>query len=253
MHSFRHLLRAVNQNCAIRQYGGVKLYPCSQLLIIPHGCSLITRRLLVQSVARQDVGHDGATGADGSATQSTQKTKKRSRGSQTGKSSLRTVAVEAQMTRDSESFATEDTKEREGNRTITALTVADAFDMESVASILKYHQLPIDPDGTGFDDDQLIHTREANGGDIFVFPSGTMVAWSLPSNVASEYAKNIFRPAAVGYSEKKIEMEDMEYIEDIHRDSSTLKGDIIVLGTKKQARQINSRSDITVLLPPTLY
>src|SRR6202044_963444 len=86
-----------------------------------------------------------------------------------GKTSLRRVAVEAQRSRENTLRRRDAVTDVEGNNTVTAISVADQFDMDAVVRILQSHGFPIDPDETGFDSDQIIHTRGVNNGDIFVF------------------------------------------------------------------------------------
>jgi uncharacterized Rmd1/YagE family protein len=156
-----------------------------------------------------------------------------------GKISLRRVAVEAQRSRTHTERPRDTTIKGDGSNRVTAISVADQFDMDTVAGILRSHGFPIDPDGTGFDSDQVIHTRGVNNGDIFVFPSGTLVAWSLPGDVATDLATRTLLPAAIKMHMAQIEKEDLEYEEDPNRDSSHVKGDLIVLGTKTTSHMNN--------------
>lgn len=153
-----------------------------------------------------------------------------------GKTSLRRVAVEAQRSRTNAFRQNEAVSRSNGNNRVTALSVADQFDMEAVKRILRSHGFPIDPDGTGFESDQIIHTRGANNGDIFVFPSGSLVAWSLPEDVAIDLATKSLLPAAINPLVDQLEKEDLEYEEDPKRDNSTIKGDVIMLGTKTDSQ-----------------
>lgn len=154
-----------------------------------------------------------------------------------GKRSLRRVAVEAQRSRD-------DNLRRQDNATevvdsgnlVTAICVAEELDMSAVVRILRSHGFPIDPHGTGFPDEQVVHTRGVNDGDIFVFPSGTVVAWSLPEDVAITLATQTLKPAAINpYIDNLVEVEDLEYKEDPTRENSSIKGDLITLGTKMES------------------
>lgn len=154
-----------------------------------------------------------------------------------GKTSLRRVAVEAQRSRDTALREKDTAQGEEGSNGVMAISVASQFDMEEVAKILRAHGFSIDPDGTEFDTDQVIHTRGANSGDIFVFPSGTLVAWSLPEDAVSDLATKILLPAAIEPHIQQIETEDLEYTEDEKRDSSTIKGDVIALGTKPSSQR----------------
>lgn len=162
-----------------------------------------------------------------------------------GKTSLRRVAVEAQRSREHFSnevnengpkVNTEQARHTGGSgeeiNRVTAVSVADQFDMNSVASILRSHGFHLDPDGTGFETDQVIHTRGVNNGDIFVFPSGTLVAWSLSEDVVFDLATKTLLPTAVRPHMDQMEMEDLEYAEDNKRESSGIKGEVITLGTK---------------------
>lgn len=69
-------------------------------------------------------------------------------------------------------------------------------------------------------------------GDIFVFPSGTVVAWSLPEGFTSFLATRTLTPAAEGVHVEEVETEDLNFIEDPQRENSTIRGDTIFLGTK---------------------
>lgn len=148
-----------------------------------------------------------------------------------GKTSLRRVAVEAQRSREN---ATQPRPvEDAGDITqVTAITAADQFDMEAVAKLLRSHGFPLNPDETDFEPDQIIHTRGVNNGDIFVFPSGTLVAWGLPEDVVHDMATKTLLPAAIRPHINQLEMENLEYAEDDKKDSSGIKGDVITLGTK---------------------
>ena len=153
-----------------------------------------------------------------------------------GKTSLRRVAVEAQRSRSSTIRQRDAADNGEGNNRVTAISVADQFDMDAVIRILRSHGFPIDPDDTGFESDQVIHTRGVNNGDIFVFPSGSLVAWSLPEDVASDLATKTLLPAAINSHMDQVEVEDLEYEEDPMRDHSSVKGDVILLGTKLESK-----------------
>ncbi|KAL5354030.1 hypothetical protein ACLOAV_000115 [Pseudogymnoascus australis] len=125
--------------------------------------------------------------------------------------------------------------DNEGLKSITAICVAEEFAMDSVVRILRSKGYPIDPQGTGFLDDQVVHTKAVNGGDVFIFPSGTIVSWSLPEDLAIKLATETLAPAATNPHLEKIEMEDLEYREDPTQDASSIKGEVITLGTKKEA------------------
>ncbi|KAE8445515.1 hypothetical protein EG329_013278 [Mollisiaceae sp. DMI_Dod_QoI] len=157
-----------------------------------------------------------------------------------GKTSLRRVAVEAQRSRESLQRRKDVISGGEGSNRVTAISVADQFDMDVVARILRTHGFSIDPDETGFESDQVIHTRGVNNGDIFVFPSGSVVAWSLPEDVVSDLATKTLLPAAINPHMDQIEIENLEYTEDVKRESSSIKGDVIMLGTKRPSHSDQS-------------
>lgn len=157
-----------------------------------------------------------------------------------GKTSLRRVAAEAQRSRAAATRRKDASHISEGSNRVTAISVAGQFDMDEVVKILRSHGFSIDPDETEFDSDQVIHTRGVNNGDIFVFPSGTLVAWSLPEDVVSDMATRILLPAAVDPHINQIELENLEYIEDAKRENSTIRGDIIALGTKPGLQDVES-------------
>ena len=166
-----------------------------------------------------------------------------------GKTSLRRVAVEAQRSRESTNRRHDVLADGEGSNRVTAISVADQFDMDAVARILRSHGFPIDPDATGFEMDQVIHTRGVNNGDIFVFPSGSVVAWSLPEDVVSDLATKTLLPAAVTPHTGQVELEDLEYAEDPKRENSTVKGDVIILGTKSSFQGENPEYACSVAIP----
>lgn len=154
------------------------------------------------------------------------------------KRSLRRVAVEAQRSRD---IGKEIPLESEdGTDTITAICGAEEYDMAVVAHVLRSHGFSIDPHGTDFLEDQVIHAKGVNSGDIFVFPSGTLVAWSLEEDVAVKLATVTLLPAALN-PHAKHELEDLEFKEDSSRDSSGIRGDIITLGTKASSDDVRSQ------------
>ncbi|EPE35719.1 hypothetical protein GLAREA_05056 [Glarea lozoyensis ATCC 20868] len=172
--------------------------------------------------------------------------KKKTIRSTAGKTSLRRVAAEAQRSRETASQRKESAASTDGINSVTAMSVSDQFDMDEVARILRSHGFPIDPDGTGFDSEEVIHTRGVNDGDIFVFPSGTLVAWRLPEDVVSDLATKTLLPAAKNTHMDQIETESLEYTEDLSKEHSSIKGDVITLGTKSVLQSgETSRVDIT--------
>lgn len=170
-----------------------------------------------------------------------------------GKTSLKRVALEAQRPRTASITSTphEEMNIKEANNTVTAISVADQFDMDSISQILRSHGFPIDPDDTGFDSDQVIHTRGSNNGDIFVFPSGSVVAWSLPADVVTDLATKTLLPAALNPHLEQMETEDLEFKEDPKRDNCSIKNDVITLGTRTE-EQASSKCATNVLIPENM-
>jgi uncharacterized Rmd1/YagE family protein len=100
-----------------------------------------------------------------------------------------------------------------------------------VVEILSSHGFAIDPDSTGFDASEVVHAKGVNGGDIFVFPSGTIVTWSLPPDVVT---RQILRAAEEPHPAQLREVEDLDFTTDTTRAESTMKGDMVVLGTRRE-------------------
>jgi uncharacterized Rmd1/YagE family protein len=82
--------------------------------------------------------------------------------------------------------------------------------------------------------DQVIHLQllleDGNLGDIFIFPSGNIVSWSLPSSQISTLA-NLISPSAETTYTEEVETENLEYTEDPRQRKSRVGGDVIILGT----------------------
>ncbi|RYP52470.1 hypothetical protein DL769_010673 [Monosporascus sp. CRB-8-3] len=129
-------------------------------------------------------------------------------------------------------------------RTISAICVAREFDMDAVQEILRYHGFELDPDGTNFDPMAVVHARGVSNGDIFVFPYGTVVSWSVPPDTLETLATKQLIRAAENPHIDRMEVEDLEFVTDASRDTSYMKGNIVVLGTKKQESE-NDRRDTT--------
>lgn len=106
----------------------------------------------------------------------------------------------------------------------------DPFDTGLYPQVVHI-QVPIDsvrrmtnPEATNLGSDET--------GDVFIFPSGTVVAWSLPEGFTSYLASRTLLPAAENPHVDNLETENMDFIEDPQRESSCIKGDTIILGTK---------------------
>jgi required for meiotic nuclear division protein 1 len=156
-------------------------------------------------------------------------------------------------------------------RLVTAYAVAEQFDLAKVVKILRSKGYEPDPLGTGLYP-QVVHVqvpvssihksiyqrppqatsapkreedkrvppfdsgdaRQATVevGDIFIFPSGTLVTWALPEGFTSFFATRTLLPAAEQPHVNSLETEDLDYIEDPSREHSIIRGDTIVLGTR---------------------
>jgi required for meiotic nuclear division protein 1 len=132
---------------------------------------------------------------------------------------------------------------------VTAYAVAETFDITRVVEILRSKGYEPDPLGTGLYP-QVVHVqipisslyRSSNVsprelsptdvGDVFIFPSGTLVTWALPEGFTSYFATRTLLPAAQNPHSEPIETEDLDYIEDPVRDTSSVRGDTIILATK---------------------
>ncbi|WQF78420.1 hypothetical protein CDEST_03434 [Colletotrichum destructivum] len=159
------------------------------------------------------------------------------------KNSLRRVAIIAQRPAQRDTEATSGGLIDASTSTlISAVCVAEAFNMKAVLNILQAHGFDIDPDQSGFEASEVVHARGVNGGDIFVFPSGTIVTWALPPDVVTKQllsaAETLLKPALR-------EVEDLEYVSDPNKETSGMKGDVVVLGTKLEDRD-GDRLDTTL-------
>ncbi|PHH82266.1 hypothetical protein CDD82_6515 [Ophiocordyceps australis] len=148
----------------------------------------------------------------------------------TANKSLRRVAIIAQQPKRGVEAGPQNIDDQPST-TISATCVAESFNMALVLEILSSHGFSIDPDANGFDPSEVVHARGVNGGDIFVFPSGTVVTWSLPPDVVT---KQLLRAAEEPHPPHQREVEDLDFITDTSKLESTMKGDLVVLGTRKE-------------------
>ncbi|WEW55178.1 hypothetical protein PRK78_000607 [Emydomyces testavorans] len=200
--------------------------------------------------------------ADENITVDVSKAKRSSRSSAT-KTSLRRVAVEAQLSKDGRRKPQVQEDGLAQTKMVTAYAVAEQFDIAKVMDILLARGYEPDPFETGLYP-QVIHVQVPldsirrttslaasdlpadEVGDVFIFPSGTLVSWSLPETFTSYLASTVLLPAAHNPHMEDMETEHLEYAEDSQRESSTMKGDKIILGTKpfqEIQRQEAKRSD----------
>ncbi|KAJ9202335.1 hypothetical protein DTO021D3_4469 [Paecilomyces variotii] len=192
----------------------------------------------------------------------TQKQRRKASRTPATKTSLRRVAVEAQRSRDGIlSKAQLSEKGLYKTKIVTAYAVAEQFNISKVVDILQEKGYEPDPFDTGLYP-QVVHIqvpldslrRISNpsgtdlspdeAGDVFIFPSGTVVSWSLPEGFTSYFATRTLLPAAEGPHIDDLETEDLEYVEDPQRENSTIKGDTIILGTKSVAQDRNSDAPV---------
>ncbi|CEJ56350.1 Putative YagE family protein [Penicillium brasilianum] len=184
--------------------------------------------------------------------------------------SLRRVAVEAQRSKDG-ILSKAQLKEQgiDQSKTVTAYAIAEQFNIRKVREILQEKGYEPDPLATGLYP-HVVHVqipidsirRVGNPsttdlpsdevGDVFVFPSGTVVAWSLPDRFTSFLATRTLLPAAEGAHVDNLETEDLEFVEDPQRENSSIKGDTIILGTRSgdhgpERPRANQQSVDTVL------
>ncbi|KAI1505093.1 hypothetical protein F5X99DRAFT_369488 [Biscogniauxia marginata] len=224
--------------------------PCFQQPIF---ASLPRRRNFFTSDKLRSSGdHEGAPGSSGNApdSPSISAPPKRKAVRAPAAKSLRVGSKAKQNKRASEKrkvvgTVSSESEELDYRRSITAICVARTFDMDLVQENLRLHGFELDPDGTGFDPQAVVHARGANNGDIFVFPSGTVVAWSIPSETLMTLAtKQLIRAAEFPHLDQ-LEVEKLEFTPDETRDSSYMKGEVVVLGTKAEQLE-NNRLDTTL-------
>jgi uncharacterized Rmd1/YagE family protein len=157
-------------------------------------------------------------------------------------SSLRSVAVQAQRSR---SFVKSRGRQRfidpdAATKTLTAYCAAETYDIAAAADLIRAQGYELDPYQTGLYP-QVIHVqtsdrpsevKDAQTGDIFIFPSGTLVTWNVREREALRLVQQILPLCAEGSHLDLLETEDLEYLEDPSQETSSVVGDTIVLGTK---------------------
>lgn len=135
----------------------------------------------------------------------------------------------------------------------------------TVARLIKADGHELDPYQTGLYP-QVVHFRTAyritegpdgaetertDAGDIFVFPSGTVVAWNVPEKHVMRFVTKVLPEAAGNSHLDLIETENLIYVEDPSTESSRIVGDTIILGTniEKQVQEAQQQ-DRTDLVHP---
>ncbi len=141
---------------------------------------------------------------------------------------------------------------------MTAICAAEEYDIAEVARILHSLGNNVDPYKTDLYP-QVVHValpvhtdpsnpEETSIGDVFVFPSGTVVAWAIPESVLTPLVSKILLPAAK-YPLDQLEEEDLDYSEDPKREHSSIRGDRIMLGTKPKSSQSPAENEIEGPMP----
>ena len=186
--------------------------------------------------------------------------KRKNTRSKAASTSLRRVAVEAQRSRDGlvrgkgrkrHVDPVAETKE------VTAYCAAETYQVSAARRLLMQEGFRPDPLKTDLYP-QVLHVqtpnfvsqdpetgakREQGIGDVFVFPSGSVVTWNVPEHIGNNIVTRIIRSAAE--NPHQVEVEDFEYLEDSTRDSSVIVGDTIVLGTKPPNDYQQQQQDTT--------
>lgn len=170
------------------------------------------------------------------------------------RNSLRKVVIEAQRSRDESLKKPAPLDNQITTKTITAFCAAEKYDMAHADRIINL--LGQDKDPYGIDlFPQVVHAQipvkpanSLNGdstqtiGDLFVFPSGTVVAWAIPKSMVLKLVKETLYPAARNSYPGELEEEDLEFLEDPNRETSGIKGDTITIGTKLRRSQYDAET-----------
>ncbi|KAF2170656.1 hypothetical protein M409DRAFT_19471 [Zasmidium cellare ATCC 36951] len=163
--------------------------------------------------------------------------------------SLRKVAIEAQRSRGliKKSGKTRYVNPEADTKDVTGYCAAETYNLSTARHALQREGYETDPLKTGLraqvlhaqtpnfvvKDDESGEERPQGVGDVFVFPSGCVVTWNVPQKVAHTIVERVLVTAAGSDSHPdKMEIEDLEYIEDPSRETSKILGETIILGTK---------------------
>lgn len=76
-------------------------------------------------------------------------------------------------------------------------------------------------------------------GDVFIFPSGTIVSWGVPRSHIDFLSSEVLQPAARKPLGDGAEDENLEFSEDLNEERSFIKAENIVLGTKTPASEVS--------------
>lgn len=188
--------------------------------------------------------------------------------------SLRRVAVEAQRSRGTPIKGTGRTRHVDPDvdtKDVTAYCAAEQYNLYVARDLLKREGYQPDPFSTELFP-QVLHVQTppmwfrssskdgenpASGeadeqkGDIFVFPSGSVVVWNVSEKLGYHLVQRILAPGAESGHLDRLEVEDLEYIEDPTREHSKIVGDTIILGTKPTQNPETSPSSETTPSSPS--
>lgn len=148
-------------------------------------------------------------------------------------------------------------RSKPGERNIvTAYCVAQEYDMHHVNRILNDRGIQAGSSGSllypdepevihiempiSSDKSDISHVRHSEGvptGDVFIFPSGTIVSWGVPRSNVEYLTAEVLSAAAKDPLGVNAEDENLEYTEDSNEDKSSIRGEMIVLGTKGGASE----------------
>ncbi|CAO2656331.1 Nn.00g051340.m01.CDS01 [Neocucurbitaria sp. VM-36] len=197
--------------------------------------------------------HDEAVAKDELANGQQQANRKGPRKTAGKTSSLRSVAVEAQRSR---AFVKSRGRTRfvdpdAETKVVTAYCAAETYSISSAARLVKAQGYELDPLQTGLYP-QVIHVQTSDRpsevkdyqqGDIFIFPSGTVVTWNVREREALKLVNQVLPAAAEGSHLDLLETEDLDYLEDPSKETSEVVGDTIVLGTKAEQESPDAQHD----------
>ncbi|CAK7222281.1 hypothetical protein SBRCBS47491_004812 [Sporothrix bragantina] len=141
----------------------------------------------------------------------------------------------------------------DGSNVLSAVCLAESFDMVKVMAILEAQGFTLDPDGSGFESHEVVHARkwwtdpaaeirpDSDEGwrevDLFVFESGTLVGWGLPADAVDALAISDLVAAAADPFVALRETETLDFRRDASRETSAMRGDVVVLGTRHEAAE----------------
>ena len=151
----------------------------------------------------------------------------------------------------------------DGSNVLSAVCLAESFDMVKVMAILEAQGFTLDPDGSGFESHEVVHARkwwidpaaanelqqrgpsnDPESGpaswrevDLFVFESGTLVGWGLPAEAVDALAVSHLVAAAADPFVALRETETLDFRRDATRETSAMRGDVVVLGTRHEAAE----------------